>query len=56
MKKNLILFYPSFERGGVEKIIENLIIKNTKFNLHVISSKNINNVINLKKKKLNFIQ
>ena len=26
MKKNLILFYPSFERGGVERIIENLIL------------------------------
>ena len=51
MKKNLILFYPSFERGGVEKIIENIIIKNTKFNLHVISSRNINSVVNLKKNK-----
>ena len=23
--KNLVIFYPSFESGGVEKIIENLI-------------------------------
>ena len=51
MKKNLILFYPSFERGGVEKIIENIIIKNKKFNLHVISSRKINSVVNLKKNK-----
>ena len=39
MKKNLILFYPSFERGGVEKILENLIQNNTKFKISLISSK-----------------
>ena len=25
MKKNLIIFYPSFERGGVTKILINLL-------------------------------
>ena len=24
--KNLIIYYPSFEKGGVEKIIKNLIL------------------------------
>ena len=54
MKKDLILFYPSFERGGVEKILENLIKKNNKFNITLISSKNAKKVINLK--KINFIE
>ena len=54
MKKNLILFYPSFERGGVEKILENLIQKNTKFKITLISSKSAKKVINLK--KINFIE
>ena len=53
-KKNLILFYPSFERGGVEKILENLIQKNTKFKITLISSKNAKKVINLR--KVNFIE
>ena len=51
MNKNLILFYPSFERGGVEKILENLIKKNTKFNITLISSKSAKKKINLKKIK-----
>ena len=54
MKKDLILFYPSFERGGVEKILENLIITNNKFNITLISSKNAKKKINLK--KINFIE
>ena len=54
MKKGLILFYPSFERGGVEKILENLIKKNNKFNITLISSKNAKKTINLK--KVNFIE
>lgn len=54
MKKNLILFYPSFERGGVEKIIENLINKNKKFNITLISSQNAKKIINIK--KVNFIE
>ncbi len=40
MKKNLVIFYPSFEKGGVTKILINLIqskfIKD--YNLHVIST------------------
>ena len=40
MKKNLVIFYPSFERGGVTKILINLIqskfIKD--YNLHIIST------------------
>ena len=41
-KKDLILFYPSFERGGVTNILQNLINEeNSKeFNIHIISSKN----------------
>ena len=35
MKKNLILFYPSFERGGVEKILKNLITNNNKFEITI---------------------
>ena len=54
MKKNLILFYPSFERGGVEKILENLIQNNTKFRISLISSKSVKKNINLK--KINFIE
>lgn len=54
MKKDLILFYPSFERGGVERILENLIKKNNKFNITLISSKNAKKVINLK--KVNFVE
>ena len=49
MRKNLVLFYPSFERGGVEKILENLIKKNTKFKITLISSKRAKKIMNLKK-------
>ncbi len=40
MKKNLIIFYPSYEKGGVTKILKNLIeSKNKKqFRIHIISS------------------
>ena len=40
MKKNLIIFYPSFERGGVTKILVNLLKSknNKKYNFHIISS------------------
>lgn len=54
MKKDLILFYPSFERGGVERILENLIRTNNKFNITLISSKNAKKDIDLK--KINFIE
>lgn len=54
MKKDLILFHPSFERGGVEKILKNLIKTNNKFNITLISSKNAKKVID--HKKINFIE
>jgi glycosyltransferase involved in cell wall biosynthesis len=40
MKKNLIIFYPSFEKGGVTKILINLLKSknNTKYNFHIIST------------------
>ena len=53
--RNLILFYPSFERGGVENIIKNLIEKNKKFNIFLISSKNALKFINKNKYHYNFI-
>ena len=53
-KKNLILFYPSFERGGVEQILHNLIKNNKKFIIHIISSKNLLNTVSIKKKSLIF--
>ena len=50
--KNLIIFYPSFERGGVEKIIENLIIyfssKNINIFLITIKNKNLKKLNKLK--------
>ena len=55
MNNELILFYPSFERGGVEKIIQNLIKNNKKFKINLISSNNALKVINKKKFKFNFI-
>lgn len=41
--KNLIIFYPSYERGGVTNILQNLIKSKyrKKFNLHIISSDSI---------------
>ena len=49
MKKNLILFYPSFERGGVEKILENLIQNNKEFKISLISSRSAKKNVNFKK-------
>ena len=42
--KNLIIFYPSFEKGGVEEIIKNLITNNKKTikNIFLITNKNKN--------------
>lgn len=54
MKRDLVLFYPSFERGGVEKILINLIKKNTKFNITLISSKSAKKSIKLK--NVNFVE
>ena len=47
MKKNLVIFYPSFEKGGVTKILENLIKYNDNTNIHIITSKKF-----LKKKNI----
>ena len=49
MKKNLVIFYPSLEKGGVTKILENLIKHNHKMNIHIITSKKL-----LKKKIFTF--
>ena len=55
-KKNLILFYPSFEKGGVTNILKNLIKNknNKKFIIHIISSKNFLSNVLKKKKNLYF--
>ena len=54
--KNLIIFYPSFEKGGVEKIIQNLINYFLKFklNVYLITEKN-NNLKSLAFKKNFFL-
>ena len=39
IKKNLVIYYPSFERGGVEENIKNLINNfSAKIDVHLISS------------------
>ena len=39
IKKNLVIYYPSFERGGVEENIKNLINNfSKKINVHLVSS------------------
>jgi len=52
MKKNLILFYPSYERGGVTKVLINLLdnTNDKKFNIHIVSSKNFSKDLSKKKK------
>lgn len=58
-KKNLLIFYPSFERGGVEENIKNLINNfSEKIDVHLISSisKNKANSIFRKKIKIYTIQ
>ena len=53
--KNLVIYYPSFERGGVEKIIKNLINYFSKFNLNIyLISEQTKNLKILKKKKIFF--
>ncbi len=56
IKKNIVIFYPSFEKGGVTNILKNLLDsdKSKNFNLHIISSKNFTKGIILKKKNLFF--
>ncbi|WP_075522636.1 glycosyltransferase [Candidatus Pelagibacter communis] len=56
MNNELILFYPSFERGGVEKILQNLIENNNSFKINLISTKNALKVIDQKKFKFNFFE
>ena len=50
--KNIIIYYPSFEKGGVEKIINNLIyiFLKKKIKVYLITTKN-KNLNNLKKLK-----
>ena len=55
-KKNLILFYPSLEKGGVTFILQNLLkfLSNKNMNIHLISSENILSNLNNKKNNLYF--
>ena len=55
-KKNLILFYPSLEKGGVTFILQNLLkfLSNKNMNIHLISSENILSNLNIKKNNLYF--
>ena len=54
MKKNIIIFYPSYERGGVTKTLNNLLkSQNLKdINIHIISS--INFIKKIKKNNIFF--
>ena len=54
-KKNLIIFFPSFEKGGVANVLQNLMNSqdSKKFNIHIISSRNLSSSI-VAKKKFNF--
>ena len=49
--KNIILIYPSFERGGVENIIKNLIYYFTKkkYFVYLISNVEIRKYLNIEK-------
>ena len=51
-KKNIVIFYPSFEKGGVTNILKNLLesTNSKKFNVHIISSKQFTKKINFKNK------
>ena len=53
---NVVIYYPSFESGGVERIIKNLIeyITSKKINVFLITS-NKKNLQNFKKKKKTLI-
>ena len=52
-KKNLLIFYPSFERGGVEENIKNLINNfSEKINIHLISSISRNKANSIFRKKI----
>ena len=52
--KNLIIFYPSFEKGGVPKILVNFIndISRKKINIYLISSNFNRKLLNNKNVKI----
>ena len=52
--KNLIIYYPSFESGGVEKVIKNLIkyFISKSINIYLITSNKENLKIIKKQKKI----
>ena len=53
IKKNLVIYYPSFERGGVEENIKNLINNfSKKINIHLVSSLSKSDAKKFFKKKL----
>ncbi len=52
-KKNFLIFYPSFERGGVEENIKNLINNFSKnINIHLVSSIPKNKASSIFRKKI----
>ena len=51
--KNIVIYYPSFEKGGVEKIIKNLIKFFTKKNINIYLISNKNSNLNFLKKEKN---
>tara|TARA_B100000401_G_scaffold367503_1_gene265887 strand:+ start:311 stop:1423 length:1113 start_codon:yes stop_codon:yes gene_type:complete len=54
-KKNLVIFFPSFEKGGVANVLRNLIKSqdSEKFSIHIISSRNLLSSI-VRKKRFTF--
>ena len=57
MKKNLIIFYPSFERGGVTVNLKNLINNFDKnINVYLISSLKNQSGLKFFQKKINFVE
>ena len=52
--KNIVIFYPSFERGGAEKVLINLIkfFSSKKKNIYLISNKKYKSIKNLKNLKI----
>ena len=51
-KKNLVIFFPSFEKGGVANVLRNLIKSqdSERFSIHIISSRNLLSSIERKKR------
>ena len=54
-KKNLVIFFPSFEKGGVANVLRNLLKSqdSKRFSIHIISSRNLLSSI-ATKNKFNF--